>query len=143
MTHNQIPNFDKLVTLAKQDPKRLDALKRDITEAWIEQAPVEYQRRLRGIQFQIDMEVQRAKNPMDACIRVSKRAPVTKSRMKALRRCAQRRSCPLVTNTLPLLDCSQAGSGRASHLYLNTLYSDCHGCFFWHIFTPHLFGTFL
>jgi hypothetical protein len=71
MTHNQIPNFDKLVTLAKQDPKRLDALKRDITEAWIEQAPVEYQRRLRGIQFQIDMEVQRAKNPMDACIRVS------------------------------------------------------------------------
>jgi hypothetical protein len=71
MTHNQIPSFDKLVTLAKQDPKRLDALKRDMTEAWIEQAPVEYQKRLRGIQFQIDMEVRRAKNPMDACIRVS------------------------------------------------------------------------
>jgi hypothetical protein len=71
MTHNQIPNFDTLSTLAKQDPKRLDALKRDIIEAWIEQAPAEYQRRLRGLQFQIDMEVRRAKNPMDACIRVS------------------------------------------------------------------------
>jgi hypothetical protein len=71
MTHNQIPNFDTLLTLAKQDPKRLDALKRDITEAWIQQAPAEYQRRLRGIQFQIDMEVRRAKNPMDACIRIS------------------------------------------------------------------------
>jgi hypothetical protein len=71
MTHNQLPDFDELLILAKQDPKRLDALKRDVTEAWIEQAPVEHQRRLRGIQFQIDMEVRRAKNPMDACIRVS------------------------------------------------------------------------
>jgi hypothetical protein len=71
MMHNRTPDFDELLILAKQDQKRFNTLKHDMTEAWIEQAPLEYQRRLRGIQFQIDMEVRRAKNSMDACIRVS------------------------------------------------------------------------
>jgi hypothetical protein len=71
MTHHQLPDFDELLILAKQDPARLEALRRNVTEAWIERAPVEQQRRLRGIQFQVDMEVRRAKNPMDACVRVS------------------------------------------------------------------------
>ena len=31
-----------------------------------------FQRRLRGLQFQVDMERRRARNPMDSCIRVSK-----------------------------------------------------------------------
>jgi hypothetical protein len=66
-----LPDFDQLVKLAQEDPEALEALRKNLCEALIQQAPESYQRRLRGLQFKIDMERRRAKTPMAACIKLS------------------------------------------------------------------------
>jgi hypothetical protein len=71
MTTIQLPDFDTLMKLARDNPAALEDLKQTATSALIERAPSQYQRRLRGIQFQVDMAVRRSKNPMDGCLRVS------------------------------------------------------------------------
>jgi len=67
-----LPGFDELKKLAEQDPERLETLRQQWVEETISDAPEQFQRRLRGLQFQIDMEREKAKNPVSACIRVSK-----------------------------------------------------------------------
>jgi len=68
----QLPNFDDLVKLAKTDPEALEAFRQQAIEDLINSAPVPHQRRLRGLQFQVDMERQKAKNPLDSCVRISR-----------------------------------------------------------------------
>lgn len=68
----ELPDFDQLVKLAQEDPEALEALRKKLCEALIQQAPESYQRRLRGLQFKIDMERRRAKTPMAACVKLSK-----------------------------------------------------------------------
>ncbi|HBF07931.1 MAG TPA: DUF3135 domain-containing protein [Gammaproteobacteria bacterium] len=58
--------------LAKEDPEALERLRQEAIEDLISNAPEQHQRRLRGLQFQVDMERQRAKNPMDSCIKISR-----------------------------------------------------------------------
>lgn len=72
MSDKDLPDFDELVRLAKEDPEELERIRAEAVETLINKAPLESQRRLRGLQFQVDMERQKAKNPMDSCIRVSK-----------------------------------------------------------------------
>ena len=67
-----LPSFDELKKLAEQDPERLEEMRKQWVEKTIDEAPEQYQRRLRGLQFQIDMEREKAQNPVSACIRVSK-----------------------------------------------------------------------
>lgn len=67
-----LPGFDELKKLAEQDPDKLEALRQQWVEETISDAPEKFQRRLRGLQFQIDMEREKAKNPVSACVRVSK-----------------------------------------------------------------------
>lgn len=71
MENNQLPDFDKMLMLAKHQPHELERIRRNAVEDWIERAPEKHRQRLRGLQFQIDMEKRRARNPMDSCIRVS------------------------------------------------------------------------
>ena len=71
MKKREFPCFDELVKLAKTDPEKLNEIRRQATSELIDNAPVQYQRRLRGLQFQIDMELRRAKSAMDGCVRVS------------------------------------------------------------------------
>ena len=66
-----LPDFDQLVKLAQEDPEALEALRKQLCESLIQQAPESYQQRLRGLQFKIDMERRRAKTPMAACIKLS------------------------------------------------------------------------
>ncbi len=66
-----LPDFDQLVKLAQEDPEALEALRKNLCEALIQQAPKSYHQRLRGLQFKIDMERRRAKTPMAACIKLS------------------------------------------------------------------------
>lgn len=68
---NALPSFDELMQLAKTDPEGLEALRTRLVEELIASAPANYQRRLRGLQFRIDMERLRAHSPMAACIRIS------------------------------------------------------------------------
>ena len=70
MKHD-LPNFDELMKIAQNDPERLDEIRKQATEALIDSAPSKHQRRLRGVQFQIDMELRRSKSPLDGYIRIS------------------------------------------------------------------------
>ena len=67
-----LPDFDTLLALHDNDVKALDQIKREATEALIGKVAEKSQRRLRGLQFQIDMELRRSKSPMDGCIKISK-----------------------------------------------------------------------
>lgn len=66
-----LPDFDELLLLAQSDPKKLETLRQEMCEELINSAPHEKQRRLRGLQFQIDMEREKSTSPMGACIRIS------------------------------------------------------------------------
>ena len=66
-----LPDFNTLVKMASDDPEGLEKLRREMAENLINQAPKDTQRKLRGLQFKIDMERRRAKTPMAACIKMS------------------------------------------------------------------------
>ncbi|MCD8523911.1 MAG: DUF3135 domain-containing protein [Saccharospirillaceae bacterium] len=68
----QLPPFDELKNLANQNPDALEALRQQLIEKTINSASEDLRRRLRGLQFQIDMERQRASNPLSACLRISR-----------------------------------------------------------------------
>jgi hypothetical protein len=69
---SDLPSFDHLVSLAKKDPQALEALRQVQVEKLINNAPEEYQQRLRGIQFQIDAHRQlHANSPMGSCLKIS------------------------------------------------------------------------
>lgn len=63
-------DFDHWVTLARDDPAGFETARRRYLEALIDSAEPEARRRLRGLQFRIDMERRRAPNPLAACIRI-------------------------------------------------------------------------
>lgn len=66
-----LPDFNALVKLSNEDPEALEKLRKKLAEDLIRQAPKDTQRRLRGLQFKIDMERRRAKTPMAACMKMS------------------------------------------------------------------------
>ena len=66
-----LPSFDELMKLAQKDPEQLEVLRQSWVEEIISSAPEVFQRRLRGLQFQIDMEREKASNPVSSCIKIS------------------------------------------------------------------------
>lgn len=66
-----MPDFDELAMLAKQNPQEFEALRAKLCSELINSAPEPQRRRLRGLQFQVDMERRKATTPMAACIRIS------------------------------------------------------------------------
>ena len=68
----QWPTTEQLLKLAKEDPAALEALRQREIEALISSASPDIQRRLRGLQFQIDAKRQVSKNPMAACVAISR-----------------------------------------------------------------------
>ena len=68
----EFPSFDEMAELAKNNPEKLEVLRQQLIDQIIEQAPEDYHRRLRGLQFQIDAQRQIAPNPMAACLKISK-----------------------------------------------------------------------
>ena len=71
MKNNNFPEFEELSKLAKENPEGLENLRKELIEGLIHNAPEQYHQRLRGLQFKIDMERRRAKNPIAACIKIS------------------------------------------------------------------------
>ncbi len=67
----QLPDFDKLLELAEKQPGELERVRIELCERVIAEAPEAYRRKLRGLQFRIDMERRKAKSPMAACIAIS------------------------------------------------------------------------
>ena len=62
-------DFDHWLALARDDPEAFEVERRALIEALILRAAPDRQRRLRGLQFRIDMERRRARTPMAACLR--------------------------------------------------------------------------
>ena len=69
--HYDLPDFDKLREMAQHDPEGLERLRVQLCDQLIQSAPEAYRRKLRGLQFRVDMERRRAKSPMAACIAIS------------------------------------------------------------------------
>lgn len=68
----RLPAFDVLVDMARNDPEGLETLRRSLTEAVISAATSDVtKRRLKGLQFRVDMERARAHTPLAATIRIS------------------------------------------------------------------------
>jgi len=68
----RLPTFEVLAELGRRDPNALQALGRLLTDDVIKHAPrPASRRRLEGLKFRIEMERQRAPNPLAACARLS------------------------------------------------------------------------
>jgi len=67
-----LPPFERMMDMAKNDPEALERLRLDMVRDAINSAPEEYRQRLHGLQFQIDGKRLTSKNPMHACIEISK-----------------------------------------------------------------------
>ncbi|MBI2779584.1 MAG: DUF3135 domain-containing protein [Gammaproteobacteria bacterium] len=66
-------DFDEWMTLAKTDPEAFAVRRREAIESVLASAPEERQQRLRGLQWSIDMELQKCSNPMQGCMRLFNR----------------------------------------------------------------------
>lgn len=64
-------DFDEWVALNKIDPQAFEERRLQWCKQMISNAPEQYQKRLSGLLFQINMEKRRSSNAMDSCIRIS------------------------------------------------------------------------
>lgn len=64
-------DFDEWVTLNKIDPQAFEERRLQWCKQMINNSPKQYQKRLSGLLFQINMEKRRSSNAMDSCIRIS------------------------------------------------------------------------
>jgi hypothetical protein len=69
--HNTEFDFDEWSALAKADPAAFEQKRLDLIEEFLASLPLHDQKRLRGLQFRIDMERRRARTPMAACLKLS------------------------------------------------------------------------
>jgi hypothetical protein len=67
----ELPEFDQLLELAQADPAGLEQLRVELCERVIKRAPEPCRRKLRGLQFRIDMQRRKARSHMAACITIS------------------------------------------------------------------------
>ena len=68
---NHLPGVDTLIKMAHDDPEGLELLREKLCAQLIDNAPKRYQRRLNGLQFQIDMARKKSNNDLHSCIKIS------------------------------------------------------------------------
>ena len=64
-------DFDAWMDLYKSDPEAFEHQREAMIQQTISKAPEQHQRRLNGLQFQIDMERRRAETPLQSCMKIS------------------------------------------------------------------------
>lgn len=64
-------DFDEWVALARDDPKAFEERRNALVREAIDQAPLHFQKKLHGLQFQVDMIRQRSTHPLGACVKIS------------------------------------------------------------------------
>ncbi|MFT5594637.1 MAG: hypothetical protein ACI8SR_003029 [Oceanicoccus sp.] len=67
-----LPSFERMLDMAKNDPDALELLRLEMVRDAINAAPESYRQRLHGLQFQIDGQRLVSKNPMHACLEISR-----------------------------------------------------------------------
>lgn len=70
---NEFPSVEQLMELASKDPAALEQLRQNHVRALIDGAPQHMQRRLRGLQFQIDCQRRlHGGSPMGSCVAIAR-----------------------------------------------------------------------
>ena len=64
-------DFDKLAALATNDPEAFERYRQKLYQKAIEQAPIELQRRLKGMQFRINTAREHSNNGLSSCLKMS------------------------------------------------------------------------
>ncbi len=64
-------NFEEWAALAREDGDAFERRRQQLIEGMLAAAPERMQRRLRGLQFQIDLERERAGTPLGAAVRLN------------------------------------------------------------------------
>jgi hypothetical protein len=64
-------NFDAWMELYKSDPEEFERCRKAVIQSVIKATPKQHQRRLKGLQFQIDMERRRSDSALQSCMRIS------------------------------------------------------------------------
>ncbi len=74
MNENQMNkfDFDEMARLATEDPEAFERRREQLLTTAIEKAAPDVQRRLRGLQWQVDQVRNTTSNPMASCIRISR-----------------------------------------------------------------------
>ncbi len=67
----ELPDFDTLCDLHTNNPEALEKLRKQLIDEAIDNTAPDFQRRLRGIQFQIDSHLQLRSNSVSRCIYIS------------------------------------------------------------------------
>ena len=67
---SRVFDFDDWLALARDDPDGFEQRRKRRIDELIARANPAQRRRLRGLQFRIDMERRRARTPMAACVRI-------------------------------------------------------------------------
>ena len=76
MSNNQLdqeqyqPDFEELLSLAKDNPEQFEVKRLEYIEHFFSTVPTEKQRRLRGLQWQIDQARNLAHTPMSSCLHI-------------------------------------------------------------------------
>ena len=64
-------DFDAMSVIARDDPVEFERLRQAAIDKFIESAPQQRRKRLRGLQWRIDLE-RRGRSPLSACLRISR-----------------------------------------------------------------------
>lgn len=64
--------FEEWQALAAKDPEAFEQARRRAIDAFIGGVKPPYRDRLQGLQWRIDMERRRSRNPLAACVRISR-----------------------------------------------------------------------
>jgi len=78
-----LPDFDTLMEMAKNAPDQLESLRSEMIQEVIDDAEPEHQQRLKGLQFTIDMEIERAPNSYVSCMKLSALMHNSMSRLRS------------------------------------------------------------
>ncbi|WP_409522881.1 DUF3135 domain-containing protein [Nitrincola sp. MINF-07-Sa-05] len=71
MSRSDLPCFDELIKMNRQDPDKLEALRLRLTDELLRDKPPEQRRSLEQLAFRIEAERKRCQHPMGLCIRFS------------------------------------------------------------------------
>lgn len=66
-----LPSFDVLMELAQNHPEELEQIRIQLSQEILDDASPRLKQRLEGLNFRMEMERQRAKNPLQCCIRIT------------------------------------------------------------------------
>jgi hypothetical protein len=73
MKDDQVPfsfDFDEWKSLAETDPAAFEQRRQAVIESFLGSAPTKNRTRLRGLQWRVDMERHRSRNPMQSFLRI-------------------------------------------------------------------------